>query len=274
MATERSLSGLKKMIIFLLLVIPICTIQAQTDGHLTIPQAAESIAIDPQGNLYLVNDASLYKYSLDGNLLNSYTNNMLGSIASIDVDNPLKIMVFYRDAGTILFLDGKLAPIGDVIDIFSKGLTTISIATYSTKNNLILFDEANKDLIILDFYFQVKERIHYDFEKFNPFILKDLHEKQLFLQDAEHGVFVFDNFGTYEKTIALPSQYPMQWISNQLFYLNDNQLNSYNHFTLEAKKITSVPETVRQALIYQDKLILLDAKKVTIIQDFSVTLQK
>ena len=142
----------------LLLMLTICfclTSQAQQYMQKKIiEQVAEMIAVDPQGNIYAINDATLFKYAPDGNLLHSYNNNLLGNISSIDVDNPMKIMLFYRDAGSILFLNDKLSPIGDMVDLYSKGLTTISLATYSTKNELILYDESNTDLILLDLYFR------------------------------------------------------------------------------------------------------------------------
>ncbi len=256
---------------FFLLLTTLCVPKAQTESGITIKQEADLMSIDPQGCLYLVNNSTLYKFNLDGTLQYTYTNNILGSIASIDVDNPLKIMLFYRDAGTILFLNDKLAPIGDAIDLFSKGFTTISLATYSTKNNLILYDEANTDLLILDFYFQVQERIHYDFDEFTPFLLKDIHERMLLMQDGQAGIFFFDGFGTFEKNIALYSPYPVQLLGDWIFFIDagedrESQIKQYNHLTLESKTMAKIAETVRQVLIYRDKIILLDEKKVKIIQ--------
>jgi hypothetical protein len=258
---------MKKNIVFLLLLLSFaCKMLAQTEEVVVIEQSAQIIAVDPQGNLYTVEENSLHKYTPFGQHLYSYTNNMLGSIYSIDVDNPLKIMVFFQDAGIILFLNDKLSPIGDAVNLFSKGLTTISLATYSTKNNLILFDEANTDLIILDFYFNVKERIHYDFNDFHPLMLNDIHEKMMLMQDTRQGIFFFDGFGTFEKNIAIYADYPVQWLDNQIIYLKDNKLNSYNHQNLEAKIITDVPQNVTQALIYRDKLILATEKNIKIMQ--------
>lgn len=255
---------MNKTLLFVLLAILICDIQAQTDEPVVIEQAAQTIAVDPQGNVYAVDDATLYKYAPDGTLLYNFTNNMLGRIASIDVDNPLKIMLFYRDAGSIVFLNDKLSPIGDHIDLFSKGLTTISLATYSTKNNLILFDESNADLIILDFYFNEKERIHYNFNPFQPVILKDLNEKKIFMQDPQHGIYFFDSFGTYDKNIAILSDSPVQVIKDYVFYIKNNQLISYNYSRLETDTLTKLPEKTRQALVYLNKIILSDGKKISI----------
>lgn len=260
---------MKKKLILIILLAMICAAQAQTFETVVIEQAAQQIAVDPQGNIYAVNDATLYKYSPDGTLLCTYNDNLLGHIASIDVGNPLKIMLFYRDGGCILFLNDKLSLIGDRVELFPKGLTTISLATYSTKNELIVYDESNTDLVILDFYFREKERIHYDFQEFFPTLLTDVNEKILVMQDPQQGVFFFDNFGTFEKNIAIKSEWPVQIINDQIIYIKDNQLNSYNYKTLDARIVADISDvvgTVRQVLISHNRMILLDEKNIKIIR--------
>lgn len=251
-----------------MLTICLClTTQAQQNmQEIVIEQVAEMIAVDPQGNIYAVNDATLFKYAPDGNLLYSYNNNLLGHISSIDVDNPMKIMLFYRDAGSILFLNDKLSPIGDMVDLYSKGLTTISLATYSTKNELILYDESNTDLILLDFYFREKERIHYDFQDLHPIQLKDVNEKMIILQDPKQGFFFFDNFGTFEMKSATIFDQPVQIMDGAIVYVKDNYLNEWNFWRLDLQRQCEVPEDVKQVLVYQDKIILLDDKTIKIMQ--------
>ena len=252
------------VVIVTLLFAYTCNMFAQTSDAMVIEQAAQIIAVDPQGYIYAVNDVTLYKYAPDGTLLYTSNNSMDGHIASIDVDNPLKIMLFYRDAGSIVFLDDKLSPIGNPIDLFSKGLTTISLATYSTKNNIILYDEANTDLIILDFYFNEKERIHYNFNEFYPVILKDVNEKKIYMQDSQNGIYFFDSFGTYDKNIAILSEHPVQILKDMIFYVKNNQLNSYNYLNLEANTLIDLPEETQQVLVYQNKLILSNGKTISI----------
>lgn len=241
----------------------------QPSTPVVIEQIAQSMAIDPQGNIYAVNDATLYKYAPDGTLLYTYNDNLMGHISSIDVDNPLKIMLFYREAGFIVFLNDKLSPIGDRVDLFNKELTTISLATYSTKNELYLYDESNTDLVILDFYFREKERVHYNFQEFHPTLLKDVNEKMIVMQDAQQGVFFFDNFGTFEKNIAITTEFPVQIIKENILYVKNNQLNSYNYVTLDARMVADISDvigTIQQVLISHNSIILLDEKNIKIIR--------
>ena len=255
--------------LILLMTLLLCMMGAkaqQPSTPVVIEQSAQSIAVDPQGNIYAVNDATLNKYAPDGTLLYTYHDNLLGHISSIDVDNPLKIMLFYRDAGFIVFLNDKLSPIGDKVNLFFKGYTTIGLATYSTKNELILYDESNTDLILMDFYFSEKERIHYDFTEFQPIQLTNVNEKITVMQDPRQGVFFFDNFGTFDKNIAITSELPVQIVKDNILYVKDNQLNRYNFQRLDQQQLCEIPEEVIQVLVYQDKIILLDDKSIKIIQ--------
>ena len=255
--------------LILLMTLLLCMMGAkaqQPSTPVVIEQIAQSIAVDPQGNIYAVNDATLNKYAPDGTPLYTYHDNLLGHISSIDVDNPLKIMLFYRDAGFIVFLNDKLSPIGDKVNLFFKGYTTIGLATYSTKNELILYDESNTDLILMDFYFSEKERIHYDFTEFQPIQLTNVNEKITVMQDPRQGVFFFDNFGTFDKNIAITSELPVQIVKDNILYVKDNQLNRYNFQRLDQQQLCEIPEEVIQVLVYQDKIILLDDKSIKIIQ--------
>lgn len=256
---------MKHLFSVLFIAFYLCAFHFQAQAQVVIDRPAEFMTIDSQGNLYLVQDATLYKYASDGRLLSSYTNNMLGHISSVDADNPLKVMLFYQDAGCILFLDDHFAPIGDQIDLFSKGLHTISLATYSTKNNIILYDDINSELIIMDLNFNVKEKIQNNFDDFHPYQLFDVNEKMIVMQDKEQGTFFFDDFGTFEKNIVIASEFPLQIIGDIIYYLKDGQLKSYHFTQLEGNVIGNVPEGTKQALVYHNSFIFMDPKGAFIL---------
>src|SRR5574344_39079 len=66
------------------------------------------LTCDMKGNLFMMSDASLYKFNQEGQVLFSCSSLCLGTIGSVDGSSPLKIMVVYKDAGKLVFLDEKL----------------------------------------------------------------------------------------------------------------------------------------------------------------------
>ena len=84
------------------------------------------------------------------------------------------------------------------------------------------------------------------------------------MQDTQNGLFFFDSFGTYDKNIAILSEYPVQIVKDVIFYIKDNQLNSYNYTNWTANTIAQLPTETKQALVFQNKLIISDGKTISI----------
>ena len=125
---------MKKVIGIVLLFSVTLSLFAQDNVTVLEKMTGTELGIDPNRNLYLVGGSKLSKLDGEGRLLRSFDDSFLGDIASIDVDNPMKIMVFYRESGKILFLDDRLSPVTEPLDLFSHGYTSVSLAAYSTDN--------------------------------------------------------------------------------------------------------------------------------------------
>ncbi|MEG1555317.1 MAG: hypothetical protein RR356_01150 [Bacteroidales bacterium] len=233
-------------------------LQAQNVSPIVLDKVnAREITVDLFGNIYLLQEAALYKYSIAGEFLCSYSNFTLGSIRSVDVSNPMKIMLFYRDAGSIVFLNDQLSPIIETLDLYAKNLNTISLATYSTTNNIILFDHLNMDMIVLDFFLNEKSRVHFTFHDFDPIRMVEINEKQLVMNNPATGFYFFDSFGTYEKTIGIKNIDFFQIINHAIYYLKEGGIYRYDYRKMEEKNIEIQQNNVKQVLVYRDKLILL-----------------
>jgi len=217
----------------------------------------EFINIDSQGNLYIVQDSYLYKYSLDGQFQYSYTNFALGSITTVDVTNPSKIMLFFKEAGCLIFLNEQLSSITEKIDLTALKFNTISLAAFSTTNNIWLYDYANMDLISLDFYMNLKNKIHYSFDNFQPLQMTVINEKQIAIFNPKTGIRFFDSFGTFIKSIAIISDKYVQITDSFIYYIKGNLLHCYNYHKLDEYTVELQMSNIKQCLVYMDKYILL-----------------
>jgi hypothetical protein len=231
-----------------------CFAFAQTQ----IPNAnADFIKIDPYGNIYAVKEAQISKFSLQGKLLFSYSNQKLGAISSIDVFNPMKIMLFYQDAGTLVFLNEQLALLNDPISLFDANYFTISLASYSAANQIHLYDNANKYLITLDFNMREISKTPINFPSFNPQRMIELEEKSLAFQDPELGVYLFDAFGTFNKLIPIYTGYPVEVTSELVYYTKNYEIAVFNSKTFDGKLQPLPVSDVVQTLLYRNSMILL-----------------
>jgi len=227
-------------------------------AQMQIPNAtADYIKIDHFGNIYAVKESQISKFSSQGVLLYSYSNTRLGAISSIDVFNPMKIMLFYQNTGMLVFLNEQLALINEPISLFDANYPTISLASYSSANQIHLYDNSNKYLLTLDFFMREISKTPIHFPTFNPKKMIELEEKKLAFQDQELGVFLFDAFGTFNKLIPIITSHPIEMSSELIYYTNHNEINIYNYKTLHSETKQLPVSDVIQTLIYRKNKILL-----------------
>lgn len=188
----------------------------------------ESITTDIQGNLYLTSGTSLDFFTPDGKRHLNYSEQTWGNITNVDAGISPKILVFYRESGTITLLNNELSPIGNPLRLFDKSLMTISLAAMGNPNKIMLYDEANQDLLITDLSLNVLSRTHITFPgEFHPTDMQVVPEHRIALLDTLHGICLFDFFGTFEREIPIPGVKAMQLMKDQIIYLKNNKLYQY-----------------------------------------------
>ena len=218
---------------------------------------ADYLRLDPYGNIYAVKDAQLFKISPQGKLLYSYTNFSFGTISSIDVFNPMKIMLFYQNSGLLVFLNEQLAPIHDPISLHDAGYFTISLASYSSANQIHLFDNSHRYLISLDFFMNEISRTPVHFQSFNPIHMIELEEKKIALHDPNCGVFFFDSFGTFNKLIHISTHHYISITSEFIYYTQNDEIHLVGLKNLNTEIQPLPVSDVVQTLLYKNNMILL-----------------
>ncbi len=101
-------------------------------------KADRFIGADDFENYYYIQGNSLFKKTPTDTY--SYMNTQLGAIHSVDIRNPLKILVFYRDFNTVLFLDNRLNELSDRINLNEANYgKNAYFASVSSNNNLWIY---------------------------------------------------------------------------------------------------------------------------------------
>ena len=226
-----------KKLLFVILIVALNISYAQERPSF-ISDPAEHFTTDIQENLYIYNGISLKKYDSEGRLLYQYGNPSLGNITTLDASNPAKLVVYYQEAGKIILLNNKLAPIGNALDLFEQNLNNITLAALLGTSQLVLFDESDMDLHIFDINLHNLSSLHCNFgADFHPHILQVTQEKTILLIDSLKGVYLFDSFGSLDKKIDLFGIEDAQMIGKILYFLKGNQLFQYDTQRLELSEI-------------------------------------
>ena len=256
---------MKRFIIIITFTVALSYANAQERLFSDTP--CEYITTDIQGNVFLAHGSNLNVHSADGKKPLNYSNPIYGNISQVDAGIASKILVFYRESGTIILLNNELSPIGNQLSLFDKSLMTVSLAAMGNPNKIVLYDEANQDLLITDLSLNSINRTHITFPgDFHPTDMQVVPEHRIALLDTIHGICLFDFFGTFEKEIPIPGVKAMQLMKNQLIYLKDNKLYLYNlptkssPMSIEAIDI-QLPE-IKQFHFFQNTLYYIDANNI------------
>lgn len=225
---------MKKLIIILLLTLFALELLQAQERIAIIDQPYDHFTIDIQENIYLWKDAMVSKYSPTGELISQYSNPTLGTITHVDAKIPSKILVFFKESGTIVLLDHNLSPIANPSNLLCNNFFNITLAAVSNINQLALYDATAQQLYITDFNLNILYQSECNFStEFTPTLLSQNLGKKILLTDTLAGLFLFDHFGTFEKRIALPHISFVDFWNNDIYYLKEGNIYKYNHITLE-----------------------------------------
>ena len=104
--------------------------------------------VDDLGNIYTVdNENQITKYDVTSNTEYHYTNYTSGDLAALDVTNPHKIMLFYKDFQQIIIVDNTLSEISK-IQLSQHGL--IIAAGYANDGNIWILDVTTLKFLKID----------------------------------------------------------------------------------------------------------------------------
>ena len=213
---------------------------------LTIETEAQFITSDYMGNIYLVDRTELKKYSAEGVLISSFSDRIAGSISSVDASNPLRVQVFYQDFGQIIYLDDVLSVIGSKISLVDQGLDQATLSCLSWDDGIWLYDPQDFELKRLG----SDLRLSHQSGNINQLLGIEVDpiyivEKNnyVYLNDPATGILVFDQFGTYYKTLPVRNIEHFQVGSEQVSYLEDGRLMSYDLITFQHANLSVTSDT-------------------------------
>lgn len=205
--------------------------------------------LDQHNNIYHVKENTLYKILEDTTI--NYQNFQLGKIAKVDPFNSLKIINYYKDLNSIIVLDNRLAPIKTINFNENLNINNISHVASAYDNNLWLFDENTRELLIYNYK---KENIT---SKSLP-ILKDV--KQITSNYNHCWVLTNDSLMKYNYFASLEEIITEKdIIAFRVF--NENILiqkkNSFKVFNKDSQKEIKVPFlNFKDYHLYQDYLYI------------------
>ena len=109
------------------------------------------VGVDKFNNQYSINKNIFFKLDKQTNKNYQFSDIQLGKIFSVDIINPLKITLFYRDMNTVVILDNRLNEIRRINFNTISEFRNVGFATTANDRSLWIFNLDLQQLELFDY---------------------------------------------------------------------------------------------------------------------------
>lgn len=245
---------LRKIVIPLLFLACCIGSRAQTDTSFQLLKKLKgdivAFTADNFDNLYLLNSSDqLKKINEKGDSVAVFNNiRKYGKVAQIDVSNPLRVLLYYKDFSTVVVLD-RLLNVRSTIDFRKQEIFQVQAVCLAYDNGIWLYDEFEHKLKKLDedgklLFASTDFRQLFD-EAFSFTAIND-QDGYLYLYDKNKGVYVFDYYGTLKNIFSLTGYNNFKAVGKFITGTRNDSLMRYQPGNLVMQEI-KLPENFRKA---------------------------
>jgi hypothetical protein len=224
------------------------------------------VGVDNYNSLYYVKDQVLYKD--DHQNLYNFNELQLGDISSVDIINPLNILVFYSDLNTVVLLDNHLNEIERINFSMISEFTNVSHAGVAGKNQLWLFNIDTQQVELYNYRSHRKIVVSQPVDGEIIYMTSTFNYCYLL---TEGYLRIYDIYG------SLHSKYPLNGFEKMTIYnknmitVKENELYFIPESFKPEEKIFSPDFKIKDLQLTQDFLYIYNGKQLHV---FSLKLPK
>lgn len=223
--------------------IPVAT-RAQNDSAFQFLKSIKGdftyFNVDNLDNIYLITDNNqLKKLNANGDSVAVFNDvKKYGNPDFIDVTNPLKALLYYKNYSTVVVLD-RLLTVRNNINFRKQNIFYVNNVTLSYDNNIWIFDEEDYKLKKIDEDGKLLQastdwRMLFDTV---PAPVKIIDRDDfVYLYDPEKGFYIFDYYGGFKNRLAFLNWTNVEVNASTVYGFKNNKLYSYQLKSLQLKE--------------------------------------
>ncbi|MRT92222.1 hypothetical protein [Ancylomarina sp. 16SWW S1-10-2] len=246
---------------YISLLFLITTLQAHTQNN------DRQIEVDHFGNIYTIEGIELTKYSSNKEVLSNFSDALLGEITSVDVSNPLRIQLFYKEFNQILYLNQSLSPITDPIDLYTYSDNEAQVCCDASSGGFWMYNNDDNQV------FQVSKQgdiinksglLTSYFKGISPSKLIEYQERIYFLIPAQ-GLLILNKFGQFYQQIPIPGIIDFCINNQKVNYIKSNTWYKYEPLLTSDSIIYHIKNSgVIKSRILNDKIYMYSENQISI----------
>jgi len=219
------------------------------------------------GDQFLGYDPFGFNYTIKNNVFSKigkqdtieYKNISLGEITKVDLQNPLKIVLFYENFNTVIILDNQLNEIQKIN--FSENVISLiaSAIGIASQNQLWIYNSMNQQLGLYDYLNNSYKTISVPFTESIKNYASDFNI--FYWIDHKNNWYTCDIFGRITNNGKVPDFESSEIINkNQIIY-STNGILIYQDLEKDQKTEIKIAEKSFKKFYYKDQILSIFTKQ-------------
>ena len=210
--------------------------RAQTDTSfrwmMSVQGDIVAFTVDNLDNIYMLSSTNqVKKVNANGDSVAVFNDvKKFGQATLIDVSNPLKVLLYYRDFATIVVLDRFLA-VRNTIDLRKHNILQVRAIAQSYDNKIWVYDEVENKLKKIDEDGTLLQESNDFRQLFDPAPLPQRifdEDQYVYLYDSSLAVYAFDYYGALKNKIQITRWQNFKVSGKYIFGSDNGNLYRYN----------------------------------------------
>jgi hypothetical protein len=197
----------------------------------TIDSKASQVTIDKLGNIYTLEGSRLTCLDSTGKLKATFSNFSDGVYTSVDVNDPLKILLYSREFSRIRFLDQNLAQKSGEVDLSAQGYPNVLLACTSYESGFWIYDATGMQVVRFNSRGE-QEQTSGNIAALAGFapvpVFMTECDNMLYIADTAKGILIFDRYGAYLKTLPIYRVQNIHFFAGSIYVSNPDGIVQYN----------------------------------------------
>ena len=209
------------------------------------------LGFDNQQNSYFIKENVLIKKSPTKHF--QYNNLSLGKITNVDFQNPLEIVIFYKNFNMVVLLDNQLNEIKKIDFNLKSTPVTLEAVALSSQNQIWIYDSISSKIGLYNINTDTFKWISTMLE--NPISYYESDYTHFYWTDINLNLYRISIYGTIEKLGILPKFDAIQFTKNgNSIYKTDDKLYYYDLTSKSSSKI-AIDEKIISKFFFRDGIL-------------------
>lgn len=203
---------------------------AQKSEIKSLSTNAEIFDIDNLGYCYFVEGNKIIRTDAEFKNLSEYSDKSYGNITELDVSNPFRLLLFYKDFNAIVFLDNKLSPLRDPIMLDDLGFFSIDAVCSSSSGSFRVYDNQTGSVVTVGNDLKILQTGTNLYSITGDQKATKIREtaNYVFVQLENGYILRLDKFGNYANSFFGGEGISFDCINDDVYIISNSELNGYS----------------------------------------------